>query len=96
MAHTEDPSRAGRDSYKLALRLPHAFRDALHELAERHGRSVNSEIVSAVRWHIIRHTSDEEDARRELLGLVQQFVDIVEFEREERGYTYHLSSDGGA
>lgn len=85
--------KTGRGADQVALRLPPGYRATLRELAERHGRSVNSEIIAALTWHINRHMADEEEMRRELMQLVGQFVDIVNFEREAHGKTYHISTE---
>lgn len=85
--------KPGREAYQVGIRLPLDYREPLRQIAERHGRSVNAEIVAAVTWHLSRHLSDEESTRRELQDLVQQFVDIVNFERDTRDRSDHLSSE---
>jgi len=85
--------KIGRGAEQIALRLPPGYRDALRDLAAKHGRSVNSEIIAALTWHISRHTADREETRRDLLGIVQQFIDIVDFERDARAETKHLSGE---
>lgn len=85
--------KTGRGADQVTVRLPPGMRDALHEVAAMNGRSLNSEVIAALTWHLSRHLSDEEETRQDLMGLVQQFVDIVRFETERREQTGDNHSD---
>ncbi|MFC4624231.1 Arc family DNA-binding protein [Daeguia caeni] len=40
--------RAGQGTVQIALRLPPDLRDRIKEAAEKHGRSINSEIINTL------------------------------------------------
>lgn len=48
----------GDDHYKSELRLPRALLAPLRELARRNGRSLNAEIVVAIRAHVTRESEE--------------------------------------
>lgn len=54
---------AGRVSEQIALRLPVGMRDRLKLLAEASGRSMNSEIVMALKAHV-NHTENEKSGNK--------------------------------
>ena len=44
--------RPGRDSDQFIVRLPAGMRDRIAEMADRQGRSMNSEVIDALEKHI--------------------------------------------
>lgn len=53
-------AKAGRGSEQFVLRLPDGMRDRVKQLADEHGRSMNSEIVSALEEWLQRADYDRE------------------------------------
>jgi predicted transcriptional regulator len=46
---------------KLTLRLPAAIATRMRLLAERHDRSLNGEIVRALREYVVRHEREQDE-----------------------------------
>jgi hypothetical protein len=54
-------ARPGRGSDQFMVRLPDGMRDTIAKMAERNGRSMNAEIVSALADHIVRDGQPSKD-----------------------------------
>jgi hypothetical protein len=59
MAKKAISKKAGRGSDQFQLRLPDGMRNLIAELAERHGRSMNAEIVAALAIYCGQSTTEE-------------------------------------
>jgi plasmid stability protein len=66
MAAKSTTKRAGRDSDQFMVRLPDGMRKQLARAAERNGRSMNAEIVTALTMYF--EHEDAASKRSELLG----------------------------
>ena len=53
-----EPVKAARGSDQFMIRLPGKMRQHLAELADRHGRSMNAEVVTALAVHFAHSTID--------------------------------------
>jgi hypothetical protein len=64
-------ARPGRGSDQFMVRLPDGMRDTIAKMAERNGRSMNAEIVSALAGHIAHDGEPlkEDEIRVHLLEL---------------------------
>jgi hypothetical protein len=74
----------GRSSDQFMLRLPDGMRDLIAEMAERNGRSMNAEIVSALAHQILRFSPETSAAP----GMGQIMADAM-VERIMRGEIQH-------
>jgi hypothetical protein len=50
----------GHKETKLTLRIPAAIAEAMRQLATQHDRSLNGEIVRALREYVARHLKNQE------------------------------------
>ena len=73
-----------RESDKFILRLPDGMRSALAKLAERNGRSMNAEVVTALAMYFAKEDAAKQDqllgvetAIRELAANQQQTLELV-------------------
>lgn len=67
---SKGPNGTGRGSDQFMVRFPEGMRTALAERAEAMGRSMNAEVVDAIRKHL-GHASETERLRaliRDVLG----------------------------
>lgn len=52
-----DTTSTNRDSDKIIVRLPEGMRDHLAQTAQRHGRSMNAEVVTALAMYFAQTTT---------------------------------------
>jgi plasmid stability protein len=65
-----------RESDKIIVRLPAGMRDQLAQLAARHGKSMNAEVVTALQNHFARGGArPDQDEVMGLLGEMKQTID---------------------
>jgi plasmid stability protein len=83
MAKKTTVKRAGRDSDQFMVRLPDGMRKHLAVVAERNGRSMNAEIVTALAMYFEKEDAAKQDqllgeaAIRELLANQQQTLELL-------------------
>lgn len=73
--------KAGRGSDQYMIRLPDGMRDAIAKRADGNDRSMNAEIISAIRKHL-------DGANR-----FDELEAFIEKHREEIGWVYQMAND---
>jgi Arc-like DNA binding dprotein len=81
--------RPGRGSDQFIVRLPDGMRELIAEMAERHGRSMNAEIVNALAHQILRFSPGKHPD-----GMVEVMNDAMA-ERILRGEVQHAVREMG-
>jgi hypothetical protein len=84
----------GRSSDQFMLRLPDGMRDMIAEMAERNGRSMNAEIVSALASYIAHDGEGDTSTIKSALAEMKQEIKLLrDGLQAERGRAFKADAE---
>ncbi|MEH2503684.1 plasmid stability protein [Bradyrhizobium sp. AZCC 1578] len=75
---TVSKTRPGRGADQFIVRLPEGMRAHLADMAARHGKSMNAEIVTALVMHIMRDGEPDESTIKSELAELKEGIKLSE------------------
>jgi hypothetical protein len=79
-----------RESDKIIVRLPKGMRAQIADMAARHGKSMNAEVVTALVIHIMR---DGEPDERTVKSALAELKQEIQYLRDTLGWRDHEPSE---